>query len=259
MGRDGGDASDTDAVLVAVPSDAIANALSKVRGLESKIAIDATNAFAGRNEEYESLAHEVKAIVGGPVAKAFNLQHSSLYDRIDAEVVRPSNLYAAEDGAREMAGDLSRDAGFDPVSVGGLEHARMLEDVVVLFGAIRRAGGGPHFHRFAKPRDIRNRDRGQGTSKAYWINTFRSVSDPHKLAEYVKLAGPVMRNSGGRFLARGQPAKVYEAGVMERTIVIEFESAEQAIAAYESPSYQEALRALGNGAERDLRIVEAAS
>ena len=85
------------------------------------------------------------------------------------------------------------------------------------------------------------------------------MSDPHKLAEYVKLAGPVMRNSGGRFLARGQPARVYEAGVMERTVVIEFDSAKQAIAAYESPSYQEALRALGNGAERDLRIVEAAS
>jgi hypothetical protein len=66
-----------------------------------------------------------------------------------------------------------------------------------------------------------------------------------------------MRKSGGRFLARGQPAKVYEAGVMERTVVIEFDSAEQAIAAYESPGYQEALRVLGNGAERDLRIVEA--
>jgi 8-hydroxy-5-deazaflavin:NADPH oxidoreductase len=85
MGRDGGDASDADVVLVAVPSDAIANALSKVRGLNGKIAIDATNAFSGRNEEYESLAHEVKAIVDGPVAKAFNLQHSTLYYRIDEE------------------------------------------------------------------------------------------------------------------------------------------------------------------------------
>ena len=106
---------------------------------------------------------------------------------------------------------------------------------------------------------ICNLDQDQGKSKAYWINTFRSVSDPHKLAEYVKLAGPVMRKSGGRFLARGQPAKVYEAGVRERTIVIEFNSAEQAIAAYESSGYQEALRALGDGAERDLRIIEGAS
>jgi uncharacterized protein (DUF1330 family) len=158
-----------------------------------------------------------------------------------------------------MVERLSRDAGFDLVSVGGLEHARMLEDVVALFGAIRRAGGGPHFHRFAKPGDIRNRDRDQGTSKAFWINTFRAVSDPHKLAEYIKLAGPIMRRSGGRFLARGRPAKVYEAGVSERTVVIEFDSVEQAIAAYESSGYQEALRALGGGAERDLRIIEAAS
>ena len=96
-------------------------------------------------------------------------------------------------------------------------------------------------------------------TKAYWINTFRSVRDPRKLAEYIELAGPAMRESGGRFLARGQPARVFEAGVMERTVVIEFDSVDQAVAAYHSPSYQEALRVLGDGAERDLRIVEAAS
>lgn len=93
-------------------------------------------------------------------------------------------------------------------------------------------------------------------AKAYWINFFRSVSDPDKLARYVKLAGPVMQSFGGRFVVRGQPARVYEAGLMERTVVIEFDSVEQAIAAYESPGYQAALEALGNGAERDLRIVE---
>ena len=95
--------------------------------------------------------------------------------------------------------------------------------------------------------------------KAYWINTFRSVSDPRKLAQYVELAGPAMRESGGRFLARGQPARVFEAGLDERTTVIEFDSVEAAVAAYESPGYQEALRALGDGAERDLRIIEGVS
>jgi uncharacterized protein (DUF1330 family) len=95
-------------------------------------------------------------------------------------------------------------------------------------------------------------------AKAYWINTFRSVRDPEKLAAYVDLAGPAMRASGGRFLARGLPARVFESGVMERTVVIEYDSVEQAVAAYESPAYQEALRALGDGAERDLRIVEGA-
>ncbi len=94
-------------------------------------------------------------------------------------------------------------------------------------------------------------------TKAYWINTFRSVSDRQKLAQYIELAGPVMRQSGGRFLARGQPARVFEAGVDERTVIIEFDSVEQAVAAYESAGYQEALRALGDGAERDIRIIEA--
>jgi uncharacterized protein (DUF1330 family) len=93
-------------------------------------------------------------------------------------------------------------------------------------------------------------------AKAYWINTFLSVRDPEKLAAYVELAGPAMRASGGRFLARGRPARVFESGVMERTVVIEFDTVEQAVAAYESPDYQAALRALGDGAERDLRIVE---
>jgi uncharacterized protein (DUF1330 family) len=94
-------------------------------------------------------------------------------------------------------------------------------------------------------------------TKAYWVNTFRSVRDPDKLAAYVELAGPAMRASGGRFLARGQPARVFESGVPERTVIIEFDSVNDAVAAYESPAYQAALQALGDGAERDLRIVEA--
>jgi uncharacterized protein (DUF1330 family) len=98
-----------------------------------------------------------------------------------------------------------------------------------------------------------------GTPKAYWINTFRSVRAPEKLDACVKLAGPVMREHGGRFLARGLPARAFEAGVVERAVVIEFESVERVVAAYESPGYQEALRVLGDGAERDLRIVEEAS
>lgn len=94
-------------------------------------------------------------------------------------------------------------------------------------------------------------------AKAYWINTFRAVRDPEKLAEYIELAGPAMRDSGGRFLARGLPARAFESGVIERTIVIEFDDVAQAVAAYESPAYQAALRALGDTAERDLRIIEA--
>jgi uncharacterized protein (DUF1330 family) len=92
---------------------------------------------------------------------------------------------------------------------------------------------------------------------AYWINTFRSVTDPDRLAAYVELAGPAMRAAGGRFLARGMPAAAFESGIVERTTLIEFPSVAAAVAAYESPAYQEALRALGDAAERDLRIIEA--
>jgi uncharacterized protein (DUF1330 family) len=95
--------------------------------------------------------------------------------------------------------------------------------------------------------------------RAYWINTFRSIKNAEKLAAYIEIAGPAMRAAGGRFLARGQPARAFESGVMERTVVIEFESVERAVAAYESAAYQEALRVLGDAAERDLRIIEALS
>lgn len=93
--------------------------------------------------------------------------------------------------------------------------------------------------------------------KAYWINTFRSVGDPERLAQYITLAGPAMRRAGGRFLARGEPATVFESGVSQRTVLIEFDSVDAAIAAYESAEYQAALQALGDTAERDLRIIEA--
>jgi 8-hydroxy-5-deazaflavin:NADPH oxidoreductase len=96
----------------------------------------------------------VKALVGGPAAKAFNLQHAALYDHLDEQPLRPSNVYVADDGAREAAEALSRDAGYEPLFAGGLEQARVLEDAVELFGAIRRAGRGPYFHPFAKAGEL---------------------------------------------------------------------------------------------------------
>jgi uncharacterized protein (DUF1330 family) len=93
-------------------------------------------------------------------------------------------------------------------------------------------------------------------AKAYWISAYRSIRDPQALAAYAKLAGPALQAAGGRFLARGLPARVYENGLDQRTVILEFASVAQAIAAHDSPGYQEALRALANGADRDLRIVE---
>jgi uncharacterized protein (DUF1330 family) len=92
--------------------------------------------------------------------------------------------------------------------------------------------------------------------KAYWISTYRSVHDADALAAYAKLAGPALLKAGGRFLARGTPAQVYENGLNQRTVLIEFDSVAQAIAAHDSPEYKEALRVLGNAVDRDMRIVE---
>jgi predicted dinucleotide-binding enzyme len=154
LGRDGGDASDADAVLLAVPSSAIAAALGKVSGLDGKVVVDATNAFTGRDEGFESLAHEVKSIVGGPVAKSFNCNYAAVYDQIDEQRVPPCNLYAAEDGAREVVEQLIRDAGYHPVSAGGLENARMLEDHLGLMNAINNGGLGQFFYRYAAPGEL---------------------------------------------------------------------------------------------------------
>ncbi|GAA4349275.1 DUF1330 domain-containing protein [Variovorax defluvii] len=92
--------------------------------------------------------------------------------------------------------------------------------------------------------------------KAYWIATYRSVRDADKLNSYGKLAAPAIAAGGGRFVVRGMPIKTYESGLNERTVVIEFESAAQAMAAHDSEAYQAALAALGDGADRDIRIVE---
>jgi len=94
--------------------------------------------------------------------------------------------------------------------------------------------------------------------KGYWVSFFRSVSNAAAVAEYIKLAGPAIHAGGGRIVARGLPVKVYEAGLKERSVVIEFVSVEQAIATYESPQYQAALELLKNAVERDLRILEGA-
>ncbi len=93
-------------------------------------------------------------------------------------------------------------------------------------------------------------------AKAYWIACYLEVKDPDRLSAYAKIAGPALEAAGGRFLARATAAQAFEAGRRARTVLIEFASVEQAYAAHESPAYQAALAALGDGAVRDLRIVE---
>jgi len=93
-------------------------------------------------------------------------------------------------------------------------------------------------------------------AKAYWVNVYRSISNQAAFEAYARLAGPAVEAGGGRFLVRGGPAKAYESGLMQRVVVVEFESVDQALKTHESEAYQAALKALDNGADRDLRIVE---
>lgn len=95
-------------------------------------------------------------------------------------------------------------------------------------------------------------------AKAYWITCYREILDPAKLAAYAKLAGPAIEAGGGRFIARGIAAHVYEAGQLERTVIIEFDTMERAVAAHDSAAYRTALAALDGGAVRDVRIIPGA-
>ena len=93
-------------------------------------------------------------------------------------------------------------------------------------------------------------------AKGYLVVTYRAISDQEKWSAYAKLAAPAIQKAGGRFIVRGMPSKTYEKGMNQRVVIVEFDSVEKASAAHESADYQVALRALGNGAERDMRLVE---
>ncbi|MFJ4713995.1 DUF1330 domain-containing protein [Streptomyces sp. NPDC088785] len=92
--------------------------------------------------------------------------------------------------------------------------------------------------------------------KGYWVSAYRTIADPEKLAAYNRLAPAAVEAGGGRILARGGRVVAHDAGIAERTVLIEFDSFEQAVAAHESAAYQEALAALSDGVERDFRIIE---
>ncbi len=90
---------------------------------------------------------------------------------------------------------------------------------------------------------------------AYWISVYRRITDEAKVAAYLDLAVPALRDAGATFLARGLPEDVYEAGERTRTVLMAFDSVEAARAAHDGHPYQQALAALDGGAERDIRIV----
>jgi 8-hydroxy-5-deazaflavin:NADPH oxidoreductase len=153
LGRDGGDASGADVVVVAEPGPAISAALGQVTGLAGKIAIDTTNALPSCNEAFASLAEEVRCFTGALVAKSFNLNFAALYGQIAAQRVPLSSFYVAEDGARDITEQLITDAGYDPVPLGGLDKARAVEDLTWLLAAAMK-DGMPVFYRFAIPGEL---------------------------------------------------------------------------------------------------------
>jgi 8-hydroxy-5-deazaflavin:NADPH oxidoreductase len=154
IGKEGGNVSDADAVLIAVPGGAIEEALDQVDGLEGKTAIDATNLFdAPRPAGFNSNAEFVKSRTNGPTAKSFNTNFAALYDQIGDAESQPGNLWSGDEDAREVVEQLSRDAGYEPVFAGGLENARAQEDFLQLSGAISK-NIGRFFYRMAPPEDF---------------------------------------------------------------------------------------------------------
>jgi 8-hydroxy-5-deazaflavin:NADPH oxidoreductase len=147
LGREGGDASGADAVLLAVPSGAVEEALASVRGLGEAPIIDATNVVSGpRPDGFDSIAAYVRSKTGAPVSKAFNANFARLYDRIAEAPEKPSMVFAADDDARDVTAALITDAGYDPIYAGDLANARAVEDFLGVIFAI--AGQrGPFFYR----------------------------------------------------------------------------------------------------------------
>lgn len=156
LGHEGGDVSEADAVLLAVPGGKVAEALDAVTGIEGKTVIDATNLYGvDPPPGFASNAEFVRSRTDGPTAKSFNINFAALFDRIGEAGSRPSNLWCGDEEAREVVERLIRDAGYDPVCAGPLENASMQESFLHLMFAISKEGGtGPFFCRMAAPEDL---------------------------------------------------------------------------------------------------------
>jgi predicted dinucleotide-binding enzyme len=152
IGREGGDVSEAEAVLVAVPGGAIAEALDNVKGIERKTVIDATNLIGvSPPAGFPSNAEFVKSRTNGPTAKSFNINFAALYDRIGEARSTPSNLWCGDEEARQVVEQLNRDAGYEPVYAGPLENAAAQENFLKLVFAINQGGLGQFFYRMAPP------------------------------------------------------------------------------------------------------------
>jgi predicted dinucleotide-binding enzyme len=152
LGHEGGDASGADAVLLAMPGGAVAEALDRVEGLDGKTVIDATNLIGSDPPEgFHSNAEYAKSKTHGATAKSFNVLYAALFDQRSRPEHRPGDLWCGDEESREVVEQLNRDAGYDPIYAGSLENAGMLEGMVPLVFAVSEGGMGPFFYRMAPP------------------------------------------------------------------------------------------------------------
>jgi 8-hydroxy-5-deazaflavin:NADPH oxidoreductase len=159
LGRDGGEAKGADVVLLAVPGEAVPEALASVAGLHGKVVIDATNRIGASAPSpppagYPSIAEYVKAQTGGPTAKAFNLNFGNLLDQAAIASSRPDNIWVGDEAARAPVEQLSRDIGMEPRYGGPLENAAIQEEFATMLVAMVRDAGGLLFYRFASPQNL---------------------------------------------------------------------------------------------------------
>ena len=154
IGKDGGDVSDADAVLVAVPGGAVADIFGNVTGWEGKTVIDATNLVGAQPPDgFASNAEYIKSKTNGTTAKSFNLNFARLYDEIDKARTRPSNIWSGDEEARPVVEQLTRDAGYEPVYAGGMEKTSVQEQGIALIFAVSQASG-PFVYRIAPPDEL---------------------------------------------------------------------------------------------------------
>ncbi len=152
LGREGGDVSGADVVLLAMPGAALAEALENLSGIQGKTVIDATN-LVGTSPPSGSAsnAEYVKSRTGGPTAKSFNINFASLYDQIASAATPPANLWVGDEEARSAVEQLNRDAGYEPVYAGDLGNAAAQENFLKLVFGVVQGGMGPFFYRLAPP------------------------------------------------------------------------------------------------------------
>jgi 8-hydroxy-5-deazaflavin:NADPH oxidoreductase len=155
IGREGGDVSEAEAVLVAVPGGTVAEALDRVQGIEGKSVIDATNLVGVEPPEgFSSNAEYVKSRTNGPTAKSFNINFAALYDRLGEASSTPSNLWCGDEEARQVVEQLNRDAGYEPIYAGPLENAGAQENFLKLIIGIAQGGMGQFLYRMAPPEQL---------------------------------------------------------------------------------------------------------